>query len=419
MRLGLASALACLCLTGCARAVTEAQGAPPGPGDAATGRLILKTFITEMQLAAGPAGIRRVLLYPNNAPATSIPLEIDVSEKTKGAYGYAEGRYVQIRARSSRLHGLYVLDWSRTSIQEQPQRNTELVYFSKGPEHEPSMRIGQRFVEYTQPPFGDRTAAPAVSMQQLTISKLENGARGGLRVTLASEDGGGTKIVDVPSSDVDSIPGLIPLADDDVAKALDAKYAGRDVYPIGDFAPTCTFADGSARILTTEETTPLRVRHIVRLSGVSVHWDLGPMILRNLDAGQNYLFVDPLLVIYDGAPVDGALTSPPFEGLGCASGSDEIADDWDFGRSLAPTAFLSNNPDLSDAQRTAIQRHTVILGMSKAMVAASVGYPSVFGTAEKIMTLDTWEYALPPPSSFTVRFKDGKVADYDPPTFGP
>jgi hypothetical protein len=29
--------------------------------------------------------------------------------------------------------------------------------------------------------------------------------------------------------------------------------------------------------------------------------------------------------------------------------------------------------------------------------------------------LDTWEYIRPTPASFTVTFKDGKVASYDPP----
>jgi hypothetical protein len=49
------------------------------------------------------------------------------------------------------------------------------------------------------------------------------------------------------------------------------------------------------------------------------------------------------------------------------------------------------------------------------MVAASVGYPSIYGTAAQMRRLGTWEYVLPAPFSYTVKFEDGKVVSYKPP----
>ena len=69
--------------------------------------------------------------------------------------------------------------------------------------------------------------------------------------------------------------------------------------------------------------------------------------------------------------------------------------------------------------RKAINDGTVLTGMTYDMVVASVGYPSAYGTAAQMRKLTTWEYVLPAPSSFTVKFKDGKVVFYDPPRMLP
>jgi hypothetical protein len=140
---------------------------------------------------------------------------------------------------------------------------------------------------------------------------------------------------------------------------------------------------------------------------------------RMYDAGDLFVAVDPILVIFDGRMDGDILAEPPFGGHECVSGYAEFADGWDFDRTLAHASPLLSHPEWPADVRKAINDGTVLTGMTYDMVVASVGYPSAYGTAAQMRKLTTWEYVLPAPSSFTVKFKDGKVVFYDPPRMLP
>jgi len=67
------------------------------------------------------------------------------------------------------------------------------------------------------------------------------------------------------------------------------------------------------------------------------------------------------------------------------------------------------------ADRQAVERGTVIAGMSREMVAAAIGYPPIYGDAQTFNGLDTWTYDEPAPFRHEVFFKDDRVVRYDPP----
>jgi hypothetical protein len=214
---------------------------------------------------------------------------------------------------------------------------------------------------------------------------------------------------------VNSVSGLTPIIADANVERLNREYQGRDVYVLGDFVPTCDAAGGYETNVALDRTTPLHVQRIVRLYGASASWGIGPMASRETDSGTKYVAVNPILVIFDGRKDGDVLSEPPFAGHGCFDAYAEFADAWDYERTFAKTSALLAHPEWPAVVRDAIKSGNVLLGMTYEMVAASVGYPSIYGTAAQMRRLGTWEYVLPAPFSYTVKFEDGKVVSYKPP----
>ncbi len=65
--------------------------------------------------------------------------------------------------------------------------------------------------------------------------------------------------------------------------------------------------------------------------------------------------------------------------------------------------------------RDAIAKGAVMVGMSRAMVAASIGYPTIFADIAGLQKMDVWRYDAPAPFSSSVYFQNGVVVRYDPP----
>jgi hypothetical protein len=195
------------------------------------------------------------------------------------------------------------------------------------------------------------------------------------------------------------------------------KYEGRDVFAIGDFWPLCVFSNGSeGEGIHPNAAAPLHVRSIVRLYGVSATWGIGPNILRTLDSAADYVTAGPIVVVFDTDRVDKALINQGFAGYGgCAAFYGEFSGSWDFERMLSLTNEAASHPEWSPVAAAEVKDHKVIVGMTRAMIIASVGYPSDYGTAAQMMKLDTWHYEMPTPFQYTVYFKGDKVVKYDPP----
>lgn len=292
------------------------------------------------------------------------------------------------------------------------------VYIPPAPASTPALRVGQRFIGFTQPAGVPPTSAPDMAIRTLeTIAPI---ASGGYHLTFALDDGG-TESRDVASADVFGLDGLEPIVEDPDVDALSKKYGGRDVFSIGDFAPMCVLANGmlggenGGHGVVPSSPPPLHIRSIVRLYGVSAVWGIGPDILRTLDSAADYVTSSPILVVFDGPRADGLLTGPPFAGRSCAAAYAEFSGSWDFERALSSRSIVSEHPEWDAKTLDAVAKHDVGVGMTRAMVIASVGYPSDYGTAAQLMKSDIWHYELPAPSAYTIRFKGDTVVKYDPP----
>jgi uncharacterized repeat protein (TIGR03803 family) len=287
------------------------------------------------------------------------------------------------------------------------------LYVPAPPDAIPHLRAGQQFVTFVQPE-PNYTRLPTSGIRVLTLQSVTDQGPSGYALTL-SGDGSDTATFEAPSAAVNSAQGLLPIVEDANVEQLDRAYADKDVYGLGGFMPTCDFANGIETNVRVDRTMPLHVDRIVRLYGTSESPEFLPVKATITDTASTLVAVDPILVIFGGKTDGEVLDKTSFAGDDCADVYAEFADTWDFERSLAPQSPLLAHPEWPENIRTAINQGTVIVGMTYDMVVASVGFPSVYGTAAQMRTLDTWEYDRPTPASFTVKFKDGKVISYDPP----
>jgi len=97
----------------------------------------------------------------------------------------------------------------------------------------------------------------------------------------------------------------------------------------------------------------------------------------------------------------------------CSAYYAVVADPWQLERKLS----LSPLVDQSWARKSldAIEQHTVMVGMTRAMVVASIGYPTCYGTIRDLDKLDESEYRAAAPFGSDVYFRNGVVYKYNPP----
>lgn len=286
------------------------------------------------------------------------------------------------------------------------------VYVPPAPSLTPVLMPGQRFIDFTEPTGRQPYSTPSLRIR--TLQSVDHIAAGGARLTFGMDDGS-TVSADTQIADIFDLDGLLPIVSDAEVDVLASKYAGRDVYPIADFTPVCLSTNGMSMGMASEPAAPLHIKSIVRLYGTSAMWGIGPWILHTLDSGADYVTSSPILVAFDGRREDGLLVGPPYAGHACKVAYAEFSGVWDFERSLSLRSIIGSHPAWSQTTLGAIEKHQVVVGMTRDMVIASVGYPSVYGTAAQMMKLDTWNYEMPAPFAYTVHFKGDTVVKYDPP----
>lgn len=202
------------------------------------------------------------------------------------------------------------------------------------------------------------------------------------------------------------VPGLKAIGEDDVVRALRRAYDGRTAYA-RQLSVMCMTAYGSPIRLGIPAGNPVRVQTFYRVldSAAALSFDGS-----GLDQ-VSFAAIDPLVVVL----------APPFpkppailsEGRGdCVAAFTLAADPWHLARiiSLEPRV----DPSWPEAFRTAVERGDVIPGMTRAMVAASIGYPTHYGTPEDFDKIDDWKYDAPAPGGQEVLFAAGKVVKYVP-----
>lgn len=292
------------------------------------------------------------------------------------------------------------------------------IYFPEYPTVPRAVRDGQKFLALagllSPRHFDAMTDAQGRSLDTSPIVLLSHDAG---KVRFRVSDSG--EILNVPGSylTADSIPGLTLTVDDDIARRLRSDLVGKTVYPRA-LAGICVQPSGDFTNMTFLNGT-LRVRNVYRLSGVA------PTLSIDGSGGDYAAFsaIDPLVITFE-TPVRSRQTIASGDGSTMTSDSRDCsgfyvlaADPWHVRRML----FLHPSVDHSwpAAFRKAVELHTVLLGMTRAMVAASIGYPPVYGNPEDFEKIDDWKYDAPPPSGQEVLFSAGQVVKYDAPGIMP
>ena len=341
-------------------------------GERPTNRLTISVRL--FQLSQAPFSVRTgtsaLALRPVDDPSKKIPLrfEQEVTDVAEPSPDSREVSGVITMAAQALAPDMYTVDMSRFDpvitdadgygISMNGPYPTSL-YEPPPPTALPQFRAGQEFVTFTLPETNTHTVPLAGGIRVVTLQNVEHESNIGYRLTFKADDSDATMSIDSQSADVNSVPGLTPIADDVSVARLNREYQGHDAYVLGDFAPTCGFTGGNETYVRIDRSAPLHVRQIVRLHGVSDSWGIGPMTDRMYDAGDLFVAVDPILVIFDGRMDGDILAEPPFGGHECVSGYAEFADGWDFDRTLAhasPPYHILSGPQTC-AKRSTMERY--------------------------------------------------------------
>jgi hypothetical protein len=149
----------------------------------------------------------------------------------------------------------------------------------------------------------------------------------------------------------------------------------------------------------------------VRLAHYPVDVGLGPAGSLN-PANLRIPAPSPLVVFFD-PPGKQLLepTSPSTEGclatwLLAAPRQLEVT------YSLEPSE--RSHPEWTSSIRRQVMNGQVTVGMTHAMVAWSLGFPSQYGTRAELLHAPLWRYPGPAGGGSTVYFRDDRVVRYDP-----
>jgi hypothetical protein len=191
-------------------------------------------------------------------------------------------------------------------------------------------------------------------------------------------------------------------------EAMRERFVGRDVFGIGGVSGLCP--DGNTA-KTFAATDPLRVVSIARPVGTIADGDYYEK--NGAIVGRYFFRVEPLEVVLStdraksGTTVAGSYDDP------CPQIRFIVADSWELDRrvSLRPPI----DPTWPRVDRDAVRNGVPILGMTRAMVVAIWGYPSVYGTINEIDRLNHWNYLQAAPFGHWVDFRGGRVVSVRPP----
>jgi hypothetical protein len=297
------------------------------------------------------------------------------------------------------------------------------IYVPAAPDMIPSGAVRGRFIFLPGFIYGRR--APAFlgrqgeaepfghySLRPLTyVGRSEIGSGRGLRFRL---DGNADEAIITGYDSPGAVPGLYPLVEDETTRALGAKYAGHDVWRYGDGPFYAGYTQNFSIGIATD--TPVRMVGIYRAHGYPQLMAVGSPGTWVYPRPSTFLAIDPLILAVHVKPADvmPALAErqvPP-------SGPNAYwfaSDEWDLERSFSLSSMESRHPGWTSETRNAIRKRQIKIGMTRDMVAWSLGYPSTIGTITDMNKLNAWYYDEPTPAQSTVKFHDGRVTEYDPP----
>lgn len=206
---------------------------------------------------------------------------------------------------------------------------------------------------------------------------------------------------------------VAPLLSGSRLREAQSRYEGRDVWSFGRFYITC-----GLYVPNISNHGPLRIRRIVRAAGLRAKIGLGPagyLNPRNIELTT----ASPIVVFFDPPASDLVVNS------GVRPGSKEpikgcinqwmLADErqLDLTYSFEPPERI--HPEWSAQILADVESAHIKKGMTHAMVAWALGFPSQKGARAELMRARQWNYPAPPPGDSTVYFSGDRVVRYDPP----
>lgn len=210
---------------------------------------------------------------------------------------------------------------------------------------------------------------------------------------------------------------IAPLATDARLRRARLIYEGHKVWSFGKFYITC-----ESYIPVIRNHGPVRIHKIVRLSNFPATISLGPAGYLN-GANVPLSTSSPLVVFFDPPASDVLINYAPgpafVEPTKRCVNQWILADDWqlDVSYSLAPPE--ESHPKWTRTIRDNIAAARIVPGMTHAMVAWALGFPSQQGTRAQLMRAQVWQYPMPPPGGATVYFRNDRVFRYEPPRMLP
>ncbi len=203
------------------------------------------------------------------------------------------------------------------------------------------------------------------------------------------------------------ILGLAAIAGDAESVRLEARYAGRDVWTVGELQAIC--ASGSADpMLVVAADVPAHIEHIVRLTDFTTTFaDVGALGGSN---GFTYSSSNPIVVQFRlPAKVVRA------HDKSCDEFTARFAGTWDLERHFSLGSQHERHPEWTAAVYDEIRSQRILTDMTRDEVVAMFGYPSLPGTLDQLAKLDRWHYDHDGVFGWTVWFRGDRVWAYDPP----
>jgi hypothetical protein len=308
------------------------------------------------------------------------------------------------------------------------------TYLPPEPDRLPSLTAGQQFFCLPEPgeelPYRDAAGRPIprrqIALRVLTLERVERRAGQKPLLTFGLERFSG-KVQLASDGGVTSLPQLYPLVEDDHLRHLRAKYEGKRVWPYGAFQASCitdnALVSGN---LGLDHATTFVPRRLVRLYGTSFTMTIGsaPGVVGGL-GNSEFQARNPLVVVL-GEPQQFQTTGMAWSGVSAEDLSDPetslpdrcigfyhtFSNAWDLERTYSLVPASQAHPEWPAAIHRAVKEGDLQKGMTPDMVAWSMGWPSEYGTIEEMRQWKNWRYDGPPPFSFWVRFRNGRVANW-------
>lgn len=315
------------------------------------------------------------------------------------------------------------------------------IYITPQPDSEPALQTGQRFIGTpwvemsadADTPYMDVSNNKPIKWREIatkiaTIHQVAPGDKA-TRLTFAIEGHQGEVYLET-NKPVTDLPYLTPLVTEPTVSNLKKQYEGKQVWCYGSAGGQCVSTEPGMSIgLSGKANVPMRIRHLERAYMLRQELAIGsyPGCIGG-ERESAFITDNPLVVILD-MPQKG-LELSGFSYVGKPDSKDDsidavsdprahclglwnmVSDRWDFEREYSLQSPLDIGKKWPAKMRKAVLKGKTVKGMTRDMVAWTMGWPGIYGTKSEMLRLDDWSYDnIPFPGH--IYFKGGRLSSED------